>query len=258
MEPVVVRGLSIGTGRPKIIVPVLGETLEQLLAEAEQVKSVPADLAEWRLDWYGDVEDTAKLLAAAKALRETLGELPILATFRTAKEGGHRPVTDESYARMIRTLAESGLVDLMDIEAFTGDELVGELVDFCHRQGVKVVLSNHDFDKTPPEKELVARLCKMEALGADLSKIAVMPRSPEDVLTLLSATRARSRVSARPVVTMSMGALGAVSRLAGEVFGSALTFGSAARASAPGQVEAGKLARVLELLAIHTAENENA
>ena len=91
-----------------------------------------------------------KLLEAAKALRETLGELPILATFRTAKEGGHRPVTDESYARMIRTLAESGLVDLMDIEAFTGDELVGELVDFCHRQGVKVVLSNHDFDKTPP------------------------------------------------------------------------------------------------------------
>ena len=250
MEPVIVRGLSIGTGRPKIIVPVLGETLEQLLAEAEQVKSAPADLAEWRLDWYGDVEDAGKLLEAAKALRETLGELPILATFRTAKEGGQRPISEEGYARVIRTLAESGLVDLMDIEAFTGDELVGELIAFCHEKGVKVVLSNHDFDKTPPEAELVARLEKMEELGADLSKIAVMPRSPEDVLTLLSATRARSRAAARPVVTMSMGALGAVSRLSGEVFGSALTFGSAARASAPGQVEAGKLAQALELLAL--------
>lgn len=250
MEPVIVRGLSIGTGRPKIIVPVLGETLEQLLAEAEQVQSVPADLAEWRLDWYGDVEDAGKLLEAAKALRETLEELPILATFRTAKEGGQRPISEEGYARVIRTLAESGLVDLMDIEAFTGDELVGELIAFCHEKGVKVVLSNHDFDKTPPEAELVARLEKMEELGADLSKIAVMPRSPEDVLTLLSATRARSRAAARPVVTMSMGALGAVSRLSGEVFGSALTFGSAARASAPGQVEAGKLAQVLELLAL--------
>ena len=250
MEPVIVRGLSIGTGRPKIIVPVLGETLEQLLAEVEQVQSVPADLAEWRLDWYGDVEDAGKLLEAAKALRETLGELPILATFRTAKEGGQRPISEEGYARVIRTLAESGLVDLMDIEAFTGDELVGELIAFCHEKGVKVVLSNHDFDKTPPEAELVARLEKMEELGADLSKIAVMPRSPEDVLTLLSATRARSRAAARPVVTMSMGALGAVSRLSGEVFGSALTFGSAARASAPGQVEAGKLAQVLELLAL--------
>lgn len=250
MESVVVRGLSIGTGRPKIIVPVLGETLEQLLAEAEQVKSAPADLAEWRLDWYGDVEDAGKLLEAAKALRETLGELPILATFRTAKEGGQRPIAEEGYARVIRTLAESGLVDLMDIEAFTGDELVGELIAFCHEKGVKVVLSNHDFDKTPPETELVARLQKMEELGADLSKIAVMPRSPEDVLTLLSATRARSRAAARPVVTMSMGALGAVSRLSGEVFGSALTFGSAARASAPGQVEAGKLAQALELLSL--------
>ncbi|MGM9537097.1 MAG: type I 3-dehydroquinate dehydratase [Candidatus Onthomonas sp.] len=250
MEPVIVRGLSIGTGRPKIIVPVLGETLEQLLAEAEQVKSVPADLAEWRLDWYDGVENTDELLEAAKSLRETLGELPILATFRTAKEGGQRHISEEGYAHIIRTLAESGLVDLIDIEVFTGDELVGELIAFCHEKGVKVVLSNHDFDKTPPEAELVKRLQKMEELGADLSKIAVMPRSPEDVLTLLSATRARSRVSARPVVTMSMGALGAVSRLSGQVFGSALTFGSAARASAPGQVEAGKLAQTLELLSL--------
>lgn len=248
MEPVVVRGLSIGAGRPKIIVPVLGETLEQLLSQAKQVRSVPADLVEWRLDWYRGGTDAEKWLEAAQDLREALGELPILATFRTAKEGGQRPISEEDYAALIRTLAESGLVDLIDIEAFTGDRLVEELTAVCHRAGMRVVLSNHDFERTPPKEELIARLAKMEALGADLSKLAVMPQTPGDVLTLLSATWERSQVAARPVVTMSMGRLGAVSRLSGELFGSALTFGSAAQASAPGQMEAGALETALELL----------
>lgn len=248
MEPVVVRGLSIGAGRPKIIVPVLGETLEQLVSQAEQVKSVPADLVEWRLDWYRGATNAEKRLETAQALREVLGERPILATFRTAKEGGQRPILEEDYAALIRTLAESGLVDLIDIEAFTGDRLVEELIAFCHRGGVRVVLSSHDFARTPPKEELIARLSKMEALGADLSKLAVMPQTPGDVLALLSATWERSQVAARPVVTMSMGRLGAVSRLSGEIFGSALTFGAAAQASAPGQIEAEALETALELL----------
>lgn len=249
MEPVVVRGLSIGTGRPKIIVPILGPSRAALLAEAEQLKALPVDLVEWRLDWYDRVFDTADLLETAALLRAGLGALPLLATFRTAKEGGQRPIPAEDYAALIRTLAASGLVDLIDIEAFTGDALVRELASFCREKGVKVVLSNHDFQKTPPKEELVARLRKMEALGADLPKIAVMPQSPEDVLNLLSATwEASSKYVRHPIITMSMGGLGTVSRLAGETFGSALTFGCAAQASAPGQVEVGKLAQALELL----------
>lgn len=248
MEPVMVRGLALGTGRPKVIVPILGESREALLKEVEAVKASAAQLVEWRLDWYENVMETGKLLETAAALRRALGELPLLATFRTAKEGGARGISQEDYGALIQTLAASGLVDLIDIEAFTGDAFVRAGVEACHAHGVKAVLSNHDFQKTPPREELLDRLARMEALGADLSKIAVMPRDPGDVLTLLSATWEASRRAARPVVTMSMGQLGTVSRLAGETFGSALTFGSVGRASAPGQVEAGALAQALELL----------
>ncbi len=95
---------------------------------------------------------------------------------------------------------------------------------------------------------MTARLRRMEALGADIAKLAVMPQTPEDVLTLLSATGEVSATAARPVVTMSMGRLGAVSRIAGEVFGSALTFGAVGQSSAPGQLEAAALAKALSLL----------
>lgn len=89
----------------------------------------------------------------------------------------------------------------------------------------------------------------MEELGADIAKIAVMPRSARDVLTLLSATDKASQSLSCPVVTMSMKGTGLISRLSGEVFGSCLTFGSVKEASAPGQIEAGKLKDILT--AIH-------
>ncbi|MCC8182235.1 MAG: type I 3-dehydroquinate dehydratase [Clostridiales bacterium] len=248
MEPVTVRGLTIGSGRPKIAVPVLGETREALLAEAEQVKSVPADLAEWRVDWFVRWSDREALLETGAALRASLGDLPILATFRTAAEGGQQEIPQKDYVNLIQALASSGLADLVDIEVFTAGEEAASLIESCHQAGALALLSSHDFQRTPEEEEMVRRLAWMDGLGADLSKLAVMPHSGSDVLALLSATGRAARQARRPIVTMSMGGLGTVSRLAGEVFGSAITFGSAARASAPGQVPAGQLAEILELL----------
>ena len=249
VRPVRVRGVELGTGRPKIILPILGPSRTELLREARRVTELPADLVEWRLDWYDRLGDWEDLLETARQLREVLEEMPLLATFRTAREGGCRSLPESDYRELIETLAESGLVDLLDIELFSGDELVRELVDFCHSRGVLAVVSSHDFDHTPPQEELVERLRRMEALGADLSKLAVMPRSSEDVLTLRGATREMHRHWAtRPLITMSMGPLGTVSRITGEVFGSAATFGSAGKASAPGQLPAEKLANMLDTL----------
>ena len=111
-----------------------------------------------------------------------------------------------------------------------------------------MIFSSHDFNATPSEEEIIDRLKKMEALGGDLLKIAVMPQTPADVLTLLSATTKMNKTSSRPLITMSMGALGAISRSCGEVFGSCMTFGSAKLASAPGQIPAVELRRMLDLL----------
>ena len=81
-----------------------------------------------------------------------------------------------------------------------------------------------------------------------MAKIAVMPHSKKDVLTLLAATAEASERLTVPVITMSMGGQGLVSRLSGEVFGSCLTFGALRSASAPGQIDAEDLKRVLEVI----------
>ena len=89
----------------------------------------------------------------------------------------------------------------------------------------------------------------MQELDVDLPKIAVMPKKKEDVLTLLAATEEMNRKYAdRPIITMSMAGDGVISRLCGEVFGSALTFGAAGQASAPGQIGVKELRQILTIL----------
>ena len=184
-----------------------------------------------------------------KDLNPALGDVPILFTFRTAKEGGEKAIDMDAYKELNIKAAQTGLVDLIDVEVFSGDDVVTEIIEAAHAAGVKVVASNHDFDKTPDKDDIVGRLRKMQALNADIPKIAVMPQSKKDVLTLLAATEEMATEYAdRPIITMSMKGTGVISRLSGEVFGSALTFGAAKKASAPGQMGVNELNTVLQLL----------
>ena len=196
-----------------------------------------------------DVLEADRLLDVLSVLREALENLPLLVTFRTKQEGGEQEISAEAYKEFLKCVLASGKADLIDVELFMGDELLESIAKAAHPCGVKVVASSHDFAKTPEKEEIIRRLCRMQELGADLLKIAVMPKSTGDVLTLLQATWEMHSVHAKqPVITMSMGGTGAISRLSGEVFGSALTFGSAGKASAPGQVAVQELKNVLKVV----------
>lgn len=249
MNPVKVRNIEIGTGIPKICVPIVGETREEILKAAETIKTTAADVVEWRVDWYEDIFDFEKTKETMESLRAVLGDMPILFTFRTSNEGGEKAIDADAYVELNKNAAKTGLIDLVDVEVFTGDDAVKAVVETAHQCGVKVVASNHDFYKTPAKEEIVSRLRKMQELGADIPKIAVMPQSRRDVLTLLAATEEMaSDYADRPIITMSMSGTGVISRLCGEAFGSALTFGAVGKASAPGQMGAEDLQTVLELL----------
>ncbi len=249
MEPVKVKSVLIGKGKPKICVPVVAKTAEEIVKDADSFRNLPVDIVEWRADWYDEVSDSSKVLETAEKIHQVLAEIPLLFTFRTEKEGGEKSLTTEDYIAINKAVIESGFVDLLDVELFTGDEAVEQMIDHAHRNQVKVIVSSHDFKRTPPKEELLKRLRKMQELGADIPKIAVMPQIKEDVLTLLAVTLEMSQKYAKgPIITMSMAGMGVASRLVGETFGSAITYGTAGKSSAPGQVDVEKLAMVLEVL----------
>ena len=249
MNTIKVRDIEIGAGAPKIIVPIVGVTKEDILNEAKTFDSIPVDVVEWRVDWFEHVFEFDKVEDVLKELRTVLGNIPLLLTFRTKKEGGEKAIDTKDYKELNLRAAKTGYVDFIDVEIFTGDDVVREIIDGAHAAGVRVIASNHDFFKTPAKSDIIYRLRKMQDMGADIPKIAVMPQSKRDVLTLLCATEEMvTDYADRPIITMSMAGTGVISRLCGEVFGSSMTFGAAKKASAPGQMGVNDLNTVLDLL----------
>ena len=249
MNTIKVRDIEIGAGAPKIIVPIIGVTKEDILNEAKTFDSIPVDVVEWRVDWFEHVFEFDKVEDVLKELRTALGNIPLLLTFRTRKEGGEKAIDTKDYKELNLRAAKTGYVDFIDVEIFTGDDVVREIIDGAHAAGVRVIASNHDFFKTPAKSDIIYRLRKMQDMGADIPKIAVMPQSKRDVLTLLCATEEMvTDYADRPIITMSMAGTGVISRLCGEVFGSSMTFGAAKKASAPVQMGVKYLNTVLDLL----------
>ena len=247
--PVVsVRNIVLGDGIPKICIPLVSTSLDALLNDMKKALEYGADLIEWRTDWMDDIFKEGYLEEILPKVREASGDTPLLFTFRTKKEGGNMAASLSQYKELIKAAIRSGLVDLVDIELFSDKDVVDELIALAKEKKVKTILSNHDFFHTPSENEIFSRLKQMEDAGADIAKIAVMPKSREDVLTLLSATCKAKKELSCPVITMSMAGTGLISRLSGEVFGSCLTFGAAGNVSAPGQMDALKLRSVLNIL----------
>ncbi|MCM3764851.1 type I 3-dehydroquinate dehydratase [Neobacillus niacini] len=244
-----VRGITIGEGAPKICVPLVGRTLTDLIEEAQFLKTLEFDLVEWRVDFFENVEQIEKVKDAFSQIRTILNEAPIIFTFRSKREGGEKEVSNQFYFELNKAVAQSGLADFIDVELFNEENDIQSLIEYVHKSETFIIVSNHDFNKTPPKEEIVARLCRAQELGGDIPKIAVMPSSMEDVLTLLDATNTMYKEYAdRPIITISMGGQGLISRMAGEVFGSSITFASAKKASAPGQVAVEELKRVLNIL----------
>jgi 3-dehydroquinate dehydratase-1 len=244
-----VKGITIGEGIPKVCVPMVGETLSHLTEEASFLKTLDADLVEWRVDFFENAGEIEKVIEALEEIRKILMDKPLIFTFRSLKEGGEKEVSPEFYVSLNKAVAETGQVDIIDVELFNQENDVRMLIETAHANNVYVIVSNHDFKQTPPKDEIISRLCRAQELGGDLPKIAVMPGNSRDVLTLLDATETMKEMYAdRPIITMSMAGKGVVSRLAGEIFGSSITFGAAKRASAPGQVAVSELRSILSLI----------
>ena len=276
------RSIPAPGGLPAVAVSLTGPSLAQARSQARSAVDAGADVLELRVDL---LEETGALAtpdpldavtAAAQVLEclRGLGEViaadgadagagaPLLVTCRTAAEGGRARLDDAVYAALLHSVLD-GLADwaperrpaAIDVEVQRG--CLPQICAQAHALDIDVVASFHDFEATLADQVLEEVLARMAREGADLAKIAVWPASADDVARLLGvcarATAGAGTGLGVPVAAMSMGALGAVSRVA-PAFGSALTFAvvpdeqGQARASAPGQLPIQDVRRCLELL----------
>ena len=244
-EALIIRQTKIGEGKPLLCAPIVEETRDGILSECRSLLDTPADMIEWRADLFEEIGNTDAVVEILERIRGMCGEKLLLFTCRSRQQGGNGTLSEEENLRLLLAAAESRHADLIDLEYFAvkrPEKVIRQL----HEAGAFIVASHHDFQETPPEEAIKYLLDNMAGSGADLVKLAVMPKDMEDVLRLLAATgRFKKEWPDKPIITMSMGRYGMLSRMCGEFFGIAVTFGYHGRASAPGQVPLDELSQIL-------------
>ncbi|MCI5851822.1 MAG: type I 3-dehydroquinate dehydratase [Sutterellaceae bacterium] len=234
------KGITIGEGLPGILVSASGRTPDEILGAAGALARDPdVDGIELRLDGLDMGRNSDEILTLCNLVNnawEKAGGKLLIVTVRTKAEGGAASYSEPEYLRLLGSLVRFARMDLVDIESSHDSRVVSELVRAAHGASVGVIMSRHNFTETPSVSEMLGILRREKALGGDIEKLAVMPRKAEDVASLLLATARAKDEGLGPLITMSMGALGSVSRIAGGTFGSSLTFAMAGKASAPGQM----------------------
>lgn len=249
-QPILLNDHPVAAGKfPLICTPLVGRTLDQLMVELAVVLPKQPDVLEWRVDFFEQIGVTARVIEAAAAIKKEAGSIPVMFTRRSTMEGGEPiALSEDQVLALYAAVCQSKTIDLIDYELANDAVHIARVRAAAQANGIKLVLSFHNFTHTPGLETLAGKFHAAEQLGADVAKVAVMPRDLDDVLTLLTATLHASKALHIPVISMAMGPLGAVTRLVGGVFGSSLTFAVGANSSAPGQMPIEDLNAVLAVL----------
>src|SRR5699024_6814037 len=221
---------------PYICTPLTGKTKTEVLDQLRKVLPQKPDLIEWRADFLIDLANQALVLEIIREIKAET-ELPLLFTIRAEHEGGEKiNLTEEDKIQLLENICVQTAVDLVDYETSHPEKFIKSLQEAAKINEKQLILSYHNFSKTPENEELIERAKQAASYGANLVKLAVMPESQYDVFRLLEVTREIDQMLDVPVVTMSMKELGALSRIIGWAYGSVITFGVGVELSAPGQM----------------------
>ncbi len=120
----------------------------------------------------------------------------------------------------------------VDIDINVPEVYRDKIADLAHSKGCNVVLSYHNYEKTPSKKKLYQIIEKMLSSGADISKIACMSNSTEDCAIVLGLYAKFPKL-----VAFGMGEIGKITRLSAPMLGAPFTYASIkGKEVAPGQI----------------------
>ena len=225
----------------KNCLPILAADYRETLECVDKAIGMNCQIIEWRLDALNGKVDMKKVISTCETIKEKTDK-KLLITLRTAKQGGLRDMDPSTYVWMVRRIVDLVKTDFVDIEMVNcaGDAQLKMLTRMAHGKGVNVIVSYHDMLYTETAREIYMRLCHMKYLGADLPKVAYMAKDQGSVEAVINGAKtAVSEIG--PVVAISMGEIGQITRTEGEKFGSVINFVKPLGSKAEEQGDIGQL-----------------
>ncbi|MBO4864721.1 MAG: type I 3-dehydroquinate dehydratase [Eubacterium sp.] len=253
MGEVVVKNFTFGDGTPRICVPLIGRTEDEIRSHANLIRDeldsldtryenfpeLKVAVIEWRADFFEPLADLDRTKRVLEMLREYFPDRLILFTFRSEEQGGElrHDRVGSNLEPIMSFVIRSGLIDMVDIECTHGNYKIARATTGAHQMGVTVIMSYHDFEKTPHDDEMIEKIRDMEILGGDILKIAVMPSNEFDTRRMMDINKRMVSESYKPIAIIAMGEKGTASRFKCKETGCCMTFATVGQESAPGQME---------------------
>lgn len=238
-----IKNVEIGKGKPKIVIPIIGKTYQEIEAELLFLKNQPFDIIEWRVDFLEnlEIENIENILCK---IEDVFGHIPLIFTIRSFEEGGNKEIAEEQYLKIIDNILDFGKIDIIDFELSKMEKLKRS-IEKARKFNIKIIASTHNFKFTPPKLKILEIFEKGSKFGAHIQKVAFMPINFNDVISVMDATY-NAAIESLIVVGISMGQLGIISRISGEYSKSALTFAKGKYESAPGQLDAKIVKQIID------------
>ena len=243
-----IKDILIGDGIPKVCVSVVSDNHQAIITDIIRLMDYDIDIIELRIDYFKELLNQQKLKELFKMIATLEMKQALILTYRSVKEGGLGELSHEEYINLYKIALDSGAFDIYDVELSSGTNAIITLNNMIHEANHKVSMSSHDFTRTPSLDTMLEKIKQMDSLEADIIKLAVMPEDYKDVLLVLEMTLRANEIYDKPIVTMSMSNLGIATRILGEQFGSAITFGKDNVASASGQIDIRSLKEALKIV----------
>lgn len=221
-------------GIPRIAVSFKDKTAPSLLIQA---KNHGLDIAELRIDHYRRF-DPAYVLKEIEKYKK----FPVIVTLRLKKEGGNWPLSEEERLRLFAAVLPKA--DAIDIE-LSAKSILSKVVMLARKAKKPVIISYHNFDRTPDERKLKKIAEDAKTAGADIVKIAALALKKKDVQTLGAFTIANA---SKNLVTIAMGENGVVSRVLFPALGSLMTYAHWGNPTAQGQLSYDQTFELLRVL----------
>ncbi|SDP52922.1 3-dehydroquinate dehydratase [Eubacterium maltosivorans] len=228
-------------------IPLVSDNEEDLYREIDEALAQKPDYLEWRRDYFleDDYDQERRILRKIRNLGVSL-----IYTFRDVKEGGFRHVLNEDRWKHIANAAKSNAVTYIDVELNSSEEYFEAVRQVVKSTQSRLMVSYHDFDKTGAYDEIISILDRMSEKGADAFKLALYARDKVDFKTASAAGGTYSLKTDKPMIMISMGEEGRLSRILPEVMGGCLTFASGVKATAPGQITLEDILKLRETLGL--------
>lgn len=202
-----------------------------------ELKKIKTKLIEHRIDYLKKVENLSELYSNK--------EFEFIATCRREGKGGNFTRSEEERIGILLEAIESGAA-IVDIEIETEKNLIDEIVKKARENNCKVIISMHDFEKTPDFKTLLGEVLKERSYGADIGKVVCTAKTIEDCHNLLDLI-IEARKLEFPLISFGMGEIAKFTRVSSLFYGSPFTFVANNNASAPGQLTYLEITKVLDI-----------